>query len=97
MNFSFSAGVPGVYRLGRVWADVVNVSASESDLRAIDTAELTERAEEAPGGGGFFVSGADDFEKLTTGEPVAHWFLIALAAILFFEMLLHRRFHRPVA
>ena len=100
VQVSFSAPLPGIYHLGRkqkpVWAEAVNVNTIESDLRAIDSSELTDRADTAPAGGGHFVTGADDFEELTTGKPIAHWFLIALAILLLVEMLLHRPFNRPV-
>lgn len=94
---TFEAALPGIYQLGSAWADAVNVSATEADLRAIDTSELNERASESPAGGAHFVHGAEDYEELTGGRQISHWFVIALAVILFFEMLLHWPFHRPVA
>ena len=98
VQVSFDAQLPGVYRVGaNTWAEAINLSAIESDMRAIDDEELTDRATGAPAGEGHFVKGAEDYEQPTTGEPIAHWFLIALAAALLIEMLLHRPFNRRPA
>ena len=100
VQVSFEAALPGIHHLGLkqkpVWADAVNINTIESDLRAIDKSELTDRAKISSAGGGHFVRGVEDFEELTTGKPVAHWFLIALAALLFVEMIFHLPFRRTV-
>lgn len=96
VHVTFDAAKPGIYQLGPprrpIWAHAVNISARESDLRAIDPAEMTGRAAAAPAGSGHFVLGAEDYEELTTGRAVFHWFLAALAALLLVEMFLWRSF-----
>jgi hypothetical protein len=94
----FTAMQPGIYAVragGRlVWADAASVSAAESDLRSIDTAELLRRAETSPVNGAHAVSGADDYRELHTGRPVYHWFLVGAAVLLLGEMLLFRPLQR---
>ena len=101
VEVAFEAGQPGVYRVGALgeprWAGVANISPKESDLRAMDPGELTDRANKAPPGSGFMVSGARDYEELTAGRPVFYWFVLAMAGMLLVEMLLFRRFQRPHA
>jgi hypothetical protein len=96
VQIAFEARQPGIYHLGdsTKWANVANINADETDLRAIDPAELTARTNAAPTRTGHFVLGADDYEELTTGRAVAKWFLLALAAALLVEMLLFRPFQR---
>ncbi|MEX2577680.1 MAG: BatA and WFA domain-containing protein [Verrucomicrobiales bacterium] len=93
---TFDAARPGIYRLGAAnrsaWAAAVNVSAEESDLRAIDPEELQARARVSGEDTGHFVEGAGDYEELTSGRPVFHWFLLGMAALLLVEMLLYRPF-----
>ncbi len=97
-TLSLAAARPGIYSLraaeGLAWAQAVNVSAEEADLRSIDTAELSSRAALATAGEGHFVKGADDYAELATGRPLFHWFVLALAALLALEMLLFRPFQR---
>ncbi len=96
---SFAANRPGIYQLEQsnapIWNEAVNANADEeSDLRSIDSAELTSRAESVPDGEGHFVKGADDYREVTEGKPVLHCFLIALAVFLLIEMLLFRPFQK---
>ena len=95
---TFTAAQPGIYALGSgnrlLWADAASVSPQESDLRSIDTAELTKRAGSSPAQSGHFVSGAEDYRELHTGRPVYHWFLLGVAGLLLAEMLLFRPLQR---
>jgi len=95
---TFTAMQPGIYALRSgnrpLWAEAASVSAQESDLRSIDTAELTRRAGNAPVQNGHVVSGADDYRELHTGRPVYHWFLVGVAGLLLAEMLLFRPLQR---
>lgn len=96
VQVSVEARIPGIYRVSDPtrWSNVANIDAEEADLRSIDSAELTARANSAPAASGHFVLGADDYEELTTGRPVTKWFLLALAAALLIEMLLFRPLQR---
>ncbi len=96
---SFTADRPGIYRFGSLnaplWNEAVNVKAEEeSDLRGIESAELIARAGAVEGGEGHFVKGADEYQQVTEGKPVFHWFLIAVAVFLSIEMLLFRPFQK---
>ncbi|NNE93844.1 MAG: hypothetical protein HKN23_19510, partial [Verrucomicrobiales bacterium] len=91
----FEAARPGLYRVGPartpVWQEAVNVNADEeSDLRGIDPGELESRAGAVSPDSGHFVKGAEEYGEVTSGKPVFHWFLIALAVLLLCEMLLFR-------
>ncbi len=95
---TFTATQPGLYasRDGNrlLWADSAGVNALESDLRSIETTELTRRAADSPAKEGHFVSGADDYRELHTGRPIYHWFVLGAAGLLLFEMLLLRPLQR---
>jgi hypothetical protein len=98
VNVSFEADSPGVYTAGPpgapLWIEAVNLSADESDLRSIDPEELTNRATEAPVGRAHFVQGMEDYEELTKGRPIFHWFLLGLTLVLIVEMLLYQPIQR---
>lgn len=95
---SFPAPRPGVYRLGSgpgtAWSEAVNLAEDESDLRSIDLSELESRSAAALASEAHQVAGADDYESITGGRPVFHWFLFGIAALLLVEMLLHRPFQK---
>ena len=62
-----------------------------ADLRPVDKSRLPTGDE----GGGAFVSGAVDYERVAGGRPLLHWFLFAglgvLAVELAFQILVGRR------
>jgi hypothetical protein len=93
---TFMAPMAGLYTQGRPgalsWAGAVNTSEEEADLRRIDPMEVQRRSETGAGQPGAFVSGARDYDELTKGRPVFHWFLLAAALIFMVEMLLFRPF-----
>lgn len=95
---NFSAPVAGLYTQGSPgalqWAGAVNVPEEEADLRGIDPAEVRRRSETGAGKSGEFIGGAQDYDELTTGRPVFHWFLLMAALLFTLEMLLFRPFLR---
>ncbi len=95
---NFPAPVAGLYSQGPPgalqWAGAVNVPEEEADLRGIDPDEIRRRSETGAGKPGEFISGAQDYDELTTGRPVFHWFLLGAALLFTLEMLLFRPFLR---
>lgn len=95
---TFPVPLPGMYAQGKpghlLWTAAVNVPAEEADLRGIDPAEIQRRSEVGSGREGDFVSSAEDYSEIKSGRPVYHWFVLAAAALIAFEMLLFRPFLR---
>jgi hypothetical protein len=109
---SFRADEPGFYRLGendgagaanKNLSFAVNADRNESDLRPIDPELLPRRADAADDPEteaerqAHFIEGADDYRELRSGQPVAHWFLLALLFLLLLEALLHPLIRRSNA
>jgi hypothetical protein len=93
---SFPAEELGFYTLadGRLkYAYAVNPDPEESDLRPVDRSHLPAADPEAKGREGFLDDQAD-YEEIARGRPVAHWFLLAAAGLLFVELLFQLWFRR---
>lgn len=94
---TFEAPLPGVYRLedgGRMlWVEAANPFPEESNLARIEIENLKSRATGSTRGA-HQVDGAADYESITNGRPLFHWFLLAVAALLLVEMMLQRTFQR---
>ena len=69
----------------------VNADRNESDLRPIDPDLLPKRSSAADDPDteaerqAHFIAGAGDYRELRSGQPIAHWFLLALLALLLIE------------
>jgi len=80
----------------------INANPHESDLRLMDHARLPQRANETgketktdnEQQRAHFVSGSTDYEAIQSGTDAYHWFVIALCALLFLELILHLVFKR---
>ena len=107
---SFRADEPGFYRLGndtdttnKNISFAVNADRNESDLRPIDPELLPRRADAADDPyteaerQAHFIEGADDYRELRSGQPIAHWFLLALLVLFLVEALLHPLIRRSNA
>lgn len=93
---SFAAEELGFYALadGRIkYAYAVNPDPEESDLRAVDRAHLPVSGDAEKGREGFLDNQAD-YEEIARGRPIAHWFLLAAAGLLFVELLFQLWFRR---
>jgi hypothetical protein len=81
----------------------VNADRTESDLRPIDPDLLPKRSRAADDPEteaerqAHFIAGADDYRELRSGQPIAHWFLLGLLALLLLEALLHPLIRRSNA
>ena len=92
---SFPAEELGFYTLtdGRIKnAYAVNPDPEESDLRVVDRAHLPTQL--AAGQEAGFLGSQTDYEELARGRPIAHWFLLAAAAVLLLELCLQLWFRR---
>jgi hypothetical protein len=92
---SFTAEELGFYTLtdGRLkYASAVNPDPEESDLRPVDRAHLP--AQLAAGQQAGFLGGQADYDEVARGRPIAHWFLLAAAAVLLVELLFQLWFRR---
>lgn len=91
---SFTPESTGHYKLNRdnriLYSFPVNCSAEEADLRKIDASELPSRTN----GAAFALSGAEPYEMLNQGQPVYHWFLIAVLGLLTLELFFFQIFRR---
>lgn len=85
----FQAEELGFYTLtdGRIkYAYAVNPDPEESDLRPVDRAHLPAGTDESRGREGFLEK-QSDYEEIARGRPIAHWFILAAAGLLFVELL----------
>jgi hypothetical protein len=86
-GFSFVAERPGFYiqRAGQLLqAFAVNPPADESDLRTLDSTQLSKQTGDLSG---HVVQGREDLHDLVNGRPLWHWFILAAIGVLIVEML----------
>jgi|GEM_PF-714466 len=99
---NFKTDSPGFYVIGPprnpIWIEPVNTGERETDLRQLDPETLLNRAEsegeEDESQLAFVADGSEDYQEITKGKNIFHWFLLGLAALLLIEMLLFRPFEK---
>lgn len=98
ISATFQARLPGFYRFengGSIsWQEAVNLHPDESDLRSLHLDELKKRAADSLTDEAHQVEGLEDYAVLSSGQPIFHWFLFAIALLLCAEMLLQGLFQR---